>query len=345
MTASRSMLLLLLWCFGPPPESPAPVREDAAGLWRTGIEEQAAGHHEEAVDRFERAIELAGLQGRAEPRLSLYLASSLLELGRYDDAAEALEASVSLSSELLAHPLLVARTASARGDLDRAYATLVRATRDFPQATAPRLELVALCSQLDLSSSARDWAEQLAGLEPDRETALAVFDLLYADAQAWPVLERLAAQHGDDAEMVGHLAYAYAANERYYAAASLFERATLGGEDLAFEAADQFRMAGDTHAALVMNARVAERRRRLEQRLGILIAAGEMARVVALEPAMREAGLREPRHRYNLAFAHYALGEFAQATDLARGLSNTPYADRGRALLDAMGRGPAPDAH
>ena len=304
------------------------------------MDEQRAGHHEEAVDRFERAIELAQLRGQAQPRLSLYLASSLLELGRAEAARRALEGTEGLAETLVAQPLLVARAALADGDPDAAYAALVAATEDFPELTAPRLELVAMCSRLGLRASARAWGWDLVGLRPDRDTALAVFDLLYADRRAWPLLETLAAQHGDDAEMVGHLAYAYAADERYFAAATLFDRASVGGEDLAFEAADQYRMAGETHAALVMNARVSERRRRLEQRLGILIAAGEMARVVALEDAMRRAGLGDPRHRYNLAFAHYALGEYARATDLARGLSDTSYADRARALLDAMGRAP-----
>lgn len=321
--------------FAPPTTGPDGV-DPARAQWQAGIDEQRAGHHADAVAHFERALDL----GAEDPRLRLYLASSLLQQARFVAAREALDGTESLAADHVAQPLLLARAQLGAGEPDAAYDTLAGATAQHPEDPAPRLELVALCTELSMRAEARAWGWTLVGLELDRDTVLAVFDLLYADERAHGLLEALAASDPDDADMVGHLAYAYAAHEHWYVAATLFERATLAGEDHAFEAADQFRMAGDTRAALALNARVQPRTRQLDQRLSILVGAGEMARVVALAGPLAEAGLDAPRHRYNLAFAHYALGEYARAAELARDLLDSPLAGRARALLDAMGRAP-----
>ena len=77
--------------------------------------------------------------------------------------------------------------------------------------------------------------------------------------------------------------------------------------------------------------------RRSEQRAAILFAAGDYARLVALEADLD--GSTDPALRYRRAYAHYALGNEGAAVALARGLLDTRYADQARAILTALGRG------
>ncbi|MFO0631894.1 MAG: hypothetical protein U0168_03495 [Nannocystaceae bacterium] len=243
-----------------------------------------------------------------------------------------------------AQPLLrEAHRAGARGHADAAYAAFAQAADDFPDAAAPRLELVALCAEQSLFTAARAWAESIPAAALDATAARLVLAALHRDRAALPLLERIAARLRDDPEIVARLAHAWAAAGQPYTAAMLFERAWALGGDHAFAAADQWRMAGQSRRALAMNARVTDTARRLDQRASILFAAGQYARVVALEPAMRRAGVDGELARQRLAHAHFALGQHARASELARSLLGGRYDANARALLSAMGRSAQPD--
>lgn len=139
-------------------------------------------------------------------------------------------------------------------------------------------------------------------------------------------------------ELRGHLAHAYAAAGDRYAAGQLFELATRLGASYAFEAADQYRVVGRYDDALRMNARVADPARQLLQRVAILFTARRMGRVVAMESELRRTGLFEPRERYRVAYASYAIGNYQHALDLARTLNDTQWRSSAQSLIDAVGR-------
>lgn len=291
------------------------------------------GDHQAAALAF-----AAALKDRPDDAaLRLHLASA--ELGRGDPAAAllALEGTETLGLRVVAQPLLLARARQGTGDLDGAYATLVSATRRFPTELGPRIELMALCAGQDLRAAARAWADEvvaLAGDRLDRDTAAAIFAATWRDREALGLLETLASRFGDDVELRAHLAYAWAGQGSWYTAATLFERA---GPGYAFEAADQYRLAGLSARALAHNARVADAARRIEQRIEILFAGGQMARVVALQAEAERVGAWRPSTRLRLAHAQWRLGQHARAAALARGLVDGDQADGARALLRAMG--------
>ncbi len=310
---------------------------EAATRRLAGLIALRRGRFDAAVGHFE-----AALAARPDDAaLRLYLASA--ELGREDAKAAlvALEGTASLGETVIAQPLLLARARQGTGDLDGAYTVLEAASRRFPAEVAPRIELMALCADQDLRDAARAWASSVVELRGDalrRDEAAAIFAATGSDPDALPLLEDLVLARGDDAELRARLAYAWAGQGRWYAAATLFERASGSGGTYAFEAADQYRMAGFTARALTNNSRVGDAARRAEQRIDILFGAGALSRVVALQPALERAGVARPATRMRLAHAHWRLGQYARAAELARGLLDTDEADRARSLLRAIGR-------
>lgn len=283
-----------------------------------------------AFEQAEQAMEAP------PPELYLYLALCYLRAGRAQQSVQAAERASALAEQRVAQPLVEARARREVGDTAGAYRVLERAARAFPHDPQVRLELVALLQSSGLLNAARRVAVELAGMRLEDQTRLTIFDLLHRDPHARPLLEWLAAAAPEDPQTTAHLAHHYAATGESLAAARLFARATAQGGDFGFEAADQFRVAGRVDEALEANAEVHDVPRRQAQRLAILFEGARYARVVAL--ARRGTLPAEPASSYRIAYAHYALGEYAEATRRAEALLGTDYEASGQALLRAMGR-------
>lgn len=289
-----------------------------------------------AIAEFERALAI----GPDDPTLRLYLASAQLDHDDPHGALATLAGTASLAESTVAQPLLHARALAATGATDEAYAVLRATAERFPDEPAPPLEAMALCAAQQLTACALAWAEDIvthAGDRLDRAAALAIFAATSRDREALPMLEQLARRFPDDAEVVARLGYAWSAQRKWYAAARLFESATRLGGAYAFEAADQYRLAGQDARALALNAEVAEPRRRIGQRIDILFAAGKPARVIALAATAAAIGL-DDAGRMRIAHAHWQLGQHVQATAAARALVGTTEDSAARGLLRAMGR-------
>ena len=298
-----------------------------------------------ALTFFERA--LRGPPNQRDPRLQLYVAHASILARRFRRALGALSHAHSLRATSVAYALLSARALRGVGRDSEAYRGLVSALARFGDRLDITTELVALCAERRLYAEARRFARQALrhlGVSPSRASqpraaALMLIHALHGDRKASTVLEAVAAHYPTDATVQAHLAHAYAGWQRHYAAARLFDRATtiLGG-DFAFEAADQYRLAGVLTRGLALNAQVGDERRRLEQRLSLLFSARRMALVVAVAPMLKAAKLWTPRIRYQVGYAHYALGEHVAASSMMRSLENTAYHGSAKALLGAMGR-------
>jgi len=365
MAAVRILVGFVVWCALAPSPDPAAAfaeiakRIESGDLQRAEHDLHAAELPPALAERLRGALALARSDyasaersfakvAREQPddlHVRLHWARAQIGLQRWNDALQTLEKTRSRTRTVLAQPLLRAEALVGVGDLEGAYAELEAAARQFPDAAAPRLELMALCADQGLEGAAVAWAEALVALPQGRSeaSAQAVFVALYQRASALPLLERVAALHPTSATLRAALAHAYAATHHPGAAARLFEEAVRLGGDYAFEAADQYRLARETSAALQANARVSDPSRRLEQRLHVLFEAGMAARVVALYGELRERGLDRPEVRLRVAYAFQALGQTARAASLARSLEGTAEASRARALLTAMGRDTSSD--
>jgi tetratricopeptide (TPR) repeat protein len=304
-----------------------------------GVIALSRGKIDKARVAFEKAV---AASRRKDPRLQLYLAHCHLALGRYDDALTALKKTQSLAKRVMARGLLLARALIAKKQLNEAYRVLRAIASRFAKSARPAVELAALCQRLKMRTEARRWAKAALARGLNGDEALALTQLLHLDRKAAPLLETLVAMFPKDATLISHLAYAYAAWERSYAAAKLFERAVDLGGDFAFEAADQFRLAGRYDRALRLNGRVSKRSRRLEQRLAIVVGAGAMGRVLALAETLKKLGQWDDATRYRVAYAHFALGQADQAATILRGLLAGPYGKAARSMLSVLGRAEKP---
>jgi hypothetical protein len=70
----------------------------------------------------------------------------------------------------------------------------------------------------------------------------------------------------------------------------------------------------------------------IEQRVAILFEQEQYARIVSMEERVKAPG-----SRYRVAYAHYAVGDYAGAARRARVLLDTSYREEATALLKAMG--------
>ncbi|MGB0591782.1 MAG: hypothetical protein ACPGU1_19055 [Myxococcota bacterium] len=294
-----------------------------------GLIAQGRGEVADAAAAFERALVLTP----DVPELHLHAAHAYVSLSRFDEGLRHARAAASLRDTTIAQPLLEARALDGLGRHGEAYSVLVSACDVHTDEVRPWLELAVLSHRQGLALEVRRIAKVLLARGPDRDTALALFHLLYEDRDAVPLLEHLVAHYPGDAELRAHLGHVYARHRRWYSAARLFEEATLMGGRYAFEAADQYRMAGRFRDALRMNAMTPISEAQGVQRVAILFEDEQYARVVAMRPT-----LGDPASRYRVAYAHYAVGDNAGATDRARSLLSTTYKDAASSLLQAMGR-------
>ena len=279
----------------------------------------AQGKPARAETRFRQALKLAP----DHAPLRILVAHATLAQGKHRAVLEVLDG---LDADL-GIALLRAAAHEGLGDEAAAYRTLVGAKT----AVVARRQLVVLCAEHGRFEAARQWAKTLTRAQLGRDLALAILQRIRNDPGAEVFGQWLAAGFPRDREIQAQLGWIYGAQGHHRAAARSFAKA---GRRYAFEAAEHHRVAGEFRSALRMNAHVEHVGKRGRQRFDILFEQGAMAKAIA---ASRGVTL-SPRRRYNLAYAHYALQEYADASKLARGLLATEEAARARSLLRAMGR-------
>ena len=292
-----------------------------------GLIAQGRGQHGKAAAAFDKALALTP----GVPQLHLHASYAHLQLKRYDKALAHARAAEKLSAKAIAQPMLASRALQGLGRDAEAYAVLKRACVDFPKLSRPWLELASLAQRNKLSHEVRAAARQVLARQHDRGAVVALVQLLSADPKGLPLLEELVAAHPRDAELRGRLAHVYAQRRQWFSAARLFEDATVMGGGYAFEAADQYRMAGRYRDALRMNGQVPASDAQLVQRLAIIFEQKNYARIVTMNVKLSDLG-----SRYRLAYAHYAVGNFATARAQAKALLSTAYREEAEALLRAM---------
>lgn len=287
----------------------------------------AEGEPAAAAARFETAVSLAP----EHAPLRLLWAHALLRAGAAGSVAEALEP---LDSTEPTVALLLAAAEDADGDVAAAYTTLEASARTHPDEIEPTRQLILLCAREGLLEATRAWIETLSPEALGRVMGLAVLQEIRSDAHALPLGRLIASAFPDDAEIQAQLGWVASAAGARAEASRAFARAVHLGADEAYTAAEHARAAGRNAEALRLNGRVSDPTKRSQQRFDILFESGKMAQAIAAADRITLSA----RRRYNLAYAHYALLQYAEASMHARALHGTDYAARGQTLLRAMGR-------
>ena len=292
-----------------------------------GLIAQGRGDSADAAAAFERALVMTP----EVPELHLHAAHAYLSLNQFEVALRHARAASSLSDTAIAQPLIEARALDGLERHAEAYALLVKTCEVHGDALRPWLELALLSHREGLVLEVRRIAKELLARRLDRDTRLSLFHLLYDDMGALPLLEHVVAQHPSDAELRGHLAHVYARHSKWFSAARIFEEAHMLGGGYAFEAADQYRMAGHFTDALRMNAAARPTKAQAVQRLAILFEDEQYARIVAFDEPFDD-----PASQYRQAYAHYAIGDALGAKKRALSLLSTSYKDAATSLLKAL---------
>ena len=299
-------------------------------LARATLEGRLALAEEQPETAAEKFAEAVALSPEHAP-LRLLWAHALLRAGKPEGVAEALDP---LDATEPTVALLLAAAHDAQGDVAAAYASLESATREHPETVELTHQLILLCAREGLMEATRSWVETLTPAQVDRVIALAVLQEIRSDAHALPLGRLLASAFPDDADVQTQLGWVASSAGATAEASRAFARAVSLGADEAYTAAEHARAAGRNAEALRLNGRVGNASKRSQQRFDILFESGKMAQAIAAA----ERITLSPRRRYNLAYAHYALQQYAEASTEARRLSGTDYAARGQTLLRAMGR-------
>lgn len=314
--------------------------QEFSALVRATLEGRLAladGDPTHAAKRFAEAMKLAP----DHAPLRILAAHALLAAERLDEVVDVLD-HPDLDHRAPRVALLRARALEGQGDtraqVGAAYDTLVAAAQAHPQHLGLRRELVLLCVRHHLYTTARAWAESVTPAQLGRDVVLVILQQSRAERAAVPFALALAAAFEDDREIQAQLGWALSAAGHTVAAARAFEHATALGSDLAYVAAEHHRAAGRHRRALAMNAHVQGDKKRAQQRFDVLFEQGSMARAIVAGEALERAHGLSARRRYNLAYAHYALQQYADATTIARALEGTSEAQRAATLLRAMGR-------
>ncbi len=299
-------------------------------LARATLEGRIALAEERNVEAAERFGEAVALAPEHEP-LRLLWAHALLRAGRPGDV-EGVLAPLDAKEPRVALLLSVAHDAS--GEADRAYAVLEAAARAHPERIELTRQVILLCAREGLLEATRAWIETIEPEVLGRTMALAVLQEIRSDAHALPLGRLLGSAFPDDADVQAQLGWVASSAGATREASRAFARAVALGADEAYAAAEHARAAGDHADALRLNARVGDDGKRAEQRFDILFESGKLAQAIAAAERVRLS----PRRRYNVAYAHYALQQYAEAASQARKLTGTDFAARGQTLLRAMGR-------
>ena len=211
----------------------------------------------------------------------------IFQLKQFEDVLRRAKAASGLKAQTIAQLLLTSRALEGLGRDAEAYTVLTQASKDFKSAFRPWLELAALAHRKGLQNEVRRAAEQVMGRNPDRDAQIVLFHLLYGDPKGLTLLEQIVAQSPEDPQLRGLLAHAFAGDRAVVDRGTTFEEATALGGAYAFEAADQYRMAGRYRNALRMNDAVSKSVTQIEQRVSILFERQEYARIVAMKANLR----------------------------------------------------------
>lgn len=311
----------------------APVRE-ATRASLLGLIAMRAGAYKQAVASFEQALEL----GPKRPTLYLYLAWSHHALKQPKQAREALSEIKSKADRVAMYWLLQGRLARDAGQASSAYALLLQGLKRFPKDRALRRELGYVLVEFGALHQARAWLVPLFTGAGDDE-------VLWTDAVG--LLRALSARERHDeaifytellrarlparaAQIDALAAHLYARRGAPRAAARLFARATLrGGASFAFEAADQYRVAGDTREALRWNARLAPTSKHTRQRFLILTEAGRWPQAALVARKITpKTGAQGDAMRHRMALA-WLLGarDVPRAQKIARAIQGASLRD------------------
>ncbi|MCG8555515.1 MAG: hypothetical protein MJD61_09555 [Proteobacteria bacterium] len=133
------------------------------------------------------------------------------------------------------------------------------------------------------------------------------------------------------------LAHCYLDDGRPLPAAMIFENLARFDGQYTHQAAELYRRAGRLERALALNARIADQKIKIKQRLSILLQMERFEMVAAMAPRLSRLDLiTDDGIRYALAYGYYRIGELQQAEHQLRHIEEPDVFRRATQLRRAM---------
>lgn len=297
--------------------------------------------HEERWGEAAQHLRRALAEGAADPNLRLMLAQAELKSNEPARALETLNTDRAALDGLGAAWLLRAQAHRALGDTDGAWAALTDGAEAVPDDLRLAEQQVLLLIELGLSQEALARAQLLLRAEgAGAERWILLSEALRGggqDARAAALLEEARLRFPEDERVPLSLAKTYLALDQPLSAGLVLQSASSRRPELAVEAAECFRRAGQLDRALRQNGEVPDGPTKTRQRLGLLLEAEDFERAAALTPRATRLGLvEEDEVAYGLAYAWMRLGEAKQAEALLKHIEDPKVFQRATQLRAAL---------
>lgn len=267
--------------------------------------------YKEAVSNFEKLLEIGG----GKPEIFLYLGQAKFNLRDFEGAIEALEKA---GPEVRTNPSAMELLAQAYWQAEQPGAALTvaaEANKKFTDTSKfARLEIFYLVKLGLYQELARRSATFVDRDDIEPQDLAAIADSLRESGrldEAQRILEAARLRFPDETVLDLALAATLLDKEQTLAAAMLYESVARLDPDKLIEAAELYRRAGRLERALYINARVADQKKKMRQRLQILLQMERFESIAAMEVRLSRLGLLEDEQiRYALAYGYFELRDF-----------------------------------
>ncbi len=303
-----------------------------------GLTELKLERYSDAVKSLETAIHY----GQKESRVYLYLAQAAYRDQQFQKALDALAQGG--EELLLSAPgvvLMKSHIHWSLGDKPAAWQALQFGEQHFSDAAPFVRRKVFMLVELGLYQEAsRLGLAYMERFRPGADDYVAIGEALRQAGQAISALDFLELgrlKYPDDRHILLALAKVYADLGRYFTAAGMMERAAALDAGYLIDAAELYRRAGHLDRALFLNETATDQKKKLKQRLAILLDAGMFEQAESMSEALYRHGLlEEDPIRYAMAYAAFKAGHFDAAADLLTGITRPALFRKAAALRKAM---------
>ncbi len=287
------------------------------------------------------ALNTAIEKGQDAPIVHVYLAQAYLGLEQWQKALDALNASGEEGRSVPESYILRAQCHWNLKHYEKAWSALEEGLQRFPQHPALQRRQVFTLVELKLFQEAVNLAQTLLSPENAKpEDGLAVAEALIRSGEARraiELLETLRLRFPDHADMAKALAHAWHEDGKPLAAAAIFEEVARTEPAFAFETAELYRQAGRIRQALYWNSRIDDQKKKIRQRLGLLLQVERFEMAAALESRLSRLGLLEDEEiRYALAYALFKCRDFSRCETHLKHLTRSDLFQNANQLRLAM---------
>lgn len=302
-----------------------------------GLVELKQGDLKPAKRAFYQAVDA----GEVKPVVFVYLAQAHYRLQEYRQTIQAIERARPAERGIPSLYAIWARSHWRLEEPGRAWSALDAGMARFPEHYDFLRQKAFYLVEMGLYQKAVQVGQRyLRESEASPEDHMAIGNALRKSgelAKAERFLQRAALRFPGNAQVKVELAQVYMDRQQFLAAADLYGDAARLDPGFMSEAAEVYRRAGRLHQALNFNAQVADAKKKLKQRLAILVQMEHYERATGMEAALLRNNLLDNEDiRYALAYAYFQSQRFDDAERHLQHLTDSDLFRKAAQLRTAM---------